>query len=165
MDLPVAVTTPPTPPPPAPRWRRILFHPLMAVPLFIIISQQLGEKGYPFSNFPMYSNPSDWDDYIYLTDAQNQPIGIQPHVGMSSAKLNKVFNNTMKDFGLRQSAVKRNAPPEIESKVGAEVLAKARRWSENRQRPLPQPTRLHRVIIELQPDGRLTERTHFVAEG
>ena len=67
MDLPVAVTTPPTAPPPAPRWRRILFHPLMAVPLFIIISQQLGEKGYPFSNFPMYSNPSDWDDYIYLT--------------------------------------------------------------------------------------------------
>lgn len=158
------VSAPPVAPPP-PMWRRILFHPLMAVPLFIVITQQLGEKGYPFSNFPMYSNPSEWDDYIYLTDAQDQPVGVQPHVGISSAKLNKVFNNTMKDHGLRQSAVKRNAPPEVEKKVGDEVLLKARRWAENRKRPLPQPTRLYRVIIERQSDGRLTERAHLVTEG
>lgn len=158
------VSAPPTPPPP-PLWRRILFHPLMAVPLFIVITQQLGEKGYPFSNFPMYSNPSDWEDYIYLTDGEDRPIGVQPHVGMSSAKLNKVFNNTMKNHGLKLSAVKRNAPPEVEKKVGDEVLQKARRWAENRKRPLPEPTRLYRVIIERQPDGRLTERTHRVTEG
>lgn len=137
----------------------------MAVPLFIVMTQVLEESGYPFSNFPMYSNPSDWDDYIYLTDAQDQPIGIQHHVGMSSAKLNKVFNSTMKEHGLKQSVVKRHAPPEVEKRVGDAVLIEARQWAENRRRPLPQPTRLYRVIIERQPDGRLTERTHLVTEG
>jgi hypothetical protein len=44
-------------------------------------------------------------------------------------------------------------------------LEKARRWAENRNRPLPEPTRLYRVIIERHPDGRLTERTHLVTEG
>lgn len=164
MNPTLDASVPPAAPPP-PLWRRVLLHPLMAVPLFIVLTQQLGEKGYPFSNFPMYSNPSDWDDYIYLTDGQDQPIGIQPHVGISSAKLNKVFNNTMKEHGLRQSAVKRNAPPEVEKKIGEAVMAEARQWAENRRRPLPVPTRLYRVIIERQPDGRLTERTHLVTEG
>ena len=150
---------------PRPMWWRVVFHPLMAVPLFIVITQKLEEKWYPFSNFPMYSNPSEWDDYIYLTDGQDRPIGVQPHAGVSSAKLNKVFNNTMKKHGLKQSEVKRNAPPDVEKKVGDEVLGVARGWAENRQRPLPQPTRLYRVIIERQPDGRLTERAHLVTEG
>ncbi len=157
-------SVPPAAPPP-PLWRRALLHPVMAVPLFIVVTQMLDEHWYPFSNFPMYSNPSDWEDYIFLADAQDSPIGIQPHVGISSAKLNKIFNNTMKEHGLRHSSVKRNAPPDIEAKVGDEVLLRARRWAENRERPLPQPTRLYRVIIERQPDGRLTERTHLVTEG
>lgn len=136
----------------------------MAVPLFILITQELKEKWYPFSNFPMYSNPAEWDDYIYLTDSQDQPIGIQFHVGMSSAKLNKIFNTTMKEHGLKTSAVKRNAPPDVEGRVGAEVMAKARRWAENRKRPLPEGARLYRVIIERR-EGRLHERSHLVTQG
>jgi hypothetical protein len=150
---------------PPPLWRRIVFHPLMALPVFIFITQRLGETAYPFSNFPMYSNPADWDDYIYLTDGEDRPIGVQPHAGVSTAKLGKLFNRLMKDHGLRQSAQKRNAPPDVEAVVGRKVLAKAREWAEGRRRPLPEPTRLYRVIVELQPDGTLTERSHLVTEG
>jgi len=113
----------------------------------------------------MYSNPSEWDDYIYLTDAQDRPLGVQPHVGLSAARLNKIFNTTMKAKGLRNSAAKRNAPPTLEREIGQEVLLTARKLSERRQRPLPQPTRLYRVIIERQPDGRLVESSHLVTEG
>lgn len=148
-----------------PRWRRIVFHPLWALPAFIVITQKLKEKAYPFSNFPMYSNPGEWDDYIYLTDNQDQPLGVQPITGVSVAKLGKIFNNSMKAHGLKQSVQKRNAPPEVEAVVGREVLTKARRWAENRRRPLPQPTRLYRVIVERNSNGELTERRHLVTEG
>jgi hypothetical protein len=150
---------------PVPLWRRIVFHPLMVLPLFILLTQELRESAYPFSNFPMYSNPADWDDYIYLTDGQDRPIGVQPHTGVSTAKLGKIFNHSLKAHGLRQSAQKRNAPPDIEAAVGREVLAKARGWAEGRRRPLPEPTRLYRVIVERQPDGTITERSHLVTEG
>jgi hypothetical protein len=150
---------------PVPRWRRIVFHPLWALPIFLFVTQKARESAYPLSHFAMYSNPSDWDDYIYLTDAQNQPLAVQHATGVSVAKLGKVFNNSLKAHGLRQSAQKRDAPRDIEAAVGLEVLAKARRWSENRRRPLPQPTRLYRVIVERTGDGGLSERTHLVAEG
>ena len=148
-----------------PLWRRIIFHPLMILPGFIVITQKAKEKAYPFSNFPMYSNPSEWDDYIYLTDGQDQPLAVQPFTGVSTAKLGKIFNTEMKKHGLKQSIQKRNAPPDIEAAVGREVLTKARRWAENRRRPLPQPTRLYRVIVERTPNGELSEQGHFVTEG
>ncbi len=145
-------------------WIRFI-HPLLAVPVFIFVTQKAGEKYYPLSNFPMYSNPSDWDDYVYLTDAEDKVLPIQWHTGLSCARLGKIFNTTMKKHGLKQSAVKRNAPPDVEAQVGQAVLADARSMAEKRQRPLPEKVRIHRVIIERQEDGRITERTHLVTEG
>jgi hypothetical protein len=146
------------------RWRRVLFHPLMALPAFIVLTQELEERCYPFSHFPMYSNPVEWDDYIYLTDATGTVVGTNHHTGLSASKLNKTFNRKMKDAGLRSSASRRNADPVLESKAGAQVLEWARQLAERRKRPLPRPVRLMRVIIERRGDA-LVETPHMVAEG
>ncbi|MGI8602024.1 MAG: hypothetical protein ACR2OZ_03395 [Verrucomicrobiales bacterium] len=146
------------------RWRKIVFHPLLALLAFVIITQALDEDAYPFSSFPMYSNPTVWDDFIYLTDASGEPLGITPHTGLSASKLNKIFNSKMKDVGLRSSASRHYANPELESKAGVYVIETARRLAERRRRPLPEPVRLMRVIIERHGNS-LTEASHLVVEG
>lgn len=150
--------------PPAPLWQRLLFHPLMSLPAFVLLTQELEEKVYPFSHFPMYSNPADWDDYIYLTDAAGQVVPITHHTGLSAAKLNKILNNKMKEVGLKSSQDRREAVGGLEETAGRDVLERARRLAERRQRPLPRPVRLHRVIIERR-GTELVETPHQVAEG
>jgi hypothetical protein len=162
MTQPPAVE--PLPDTAPPLWRRILFHPLMALVVFVVATQKFEERVYPFSSFPMYSNPSAWDDYIYLTNANGEPLGIAPHTGLSASKLNKIFNNKMKEVGLRSSADRRAARPDLEAKAGADVLRTARSLAERRGRPLPMPVRLMRVIVERQGQ-QLTETAHLVIEG
>jgi hypothetical protein len=136
----------------------------MALVVFVVVTQKLEERVYPFSAFPMYSNPDDWDDYIYLTDAAGEPVGITPHTGLSASKMNKIFNNKMKEVGLRSSAQRHAAQPDLEAKAAADVLRTARQLAKRRNRPLPQLVRLMRVIVE-RHGQQLTETTHLVAEG
>ena len=157
--------TPSESPGPGPaRWRSVLFHPLMALPVFVVLTQRIEERCYPFSHFPMYSNPVEWDDYIYLTDASGAVIGTNHHTGLSASKLNKTFNRKMKNAGLRSSASRRSADPDLESKAGTDVLRWARQLAQRRNRPLPEPIRLMRVIIERRGNS-LVETPHMVTEG
>ena len=94
-------SAPPVSARPRPLVLRILLHPAMALLLFIVLTQVAQERAYPLSNFPMYSNPSEWDDYLYLTDDKGAVLPIARHTGLSAAKMMKIFNNRMKTVGAR----------------------------------------------------------------
>ena len=59
-------------------------------------------ENYPFSNFPMYSSFSSRTYYLYLTDAEGQPLRTR-EFGLSSSGLKKIFD------GYRRIELKRFA--------------------------------------------------------
>ncbi len=53
------------------------------------------QEAFPFSHFPMYSNPSSEQDYYYLAEAENeagsQPLPVSQLTGLTSAKVGKIY--------------------------------------------------------------------------
>ena len=48
-------------------------------------------ENYPFSNFPMYSSSGKHTYYLYLTDADGQPLKTR-QFGLSSSTIKKIFD-------------------------------------------------------------------------
>ena len=136
----------------------------MALLLFIVLTQVAQERAYPLSNFPMYSNPSEWDDYLYLTDDKGAVLPIARHTGLSAAKMMKIFNNRMKTVGLKRSEERKNPPKDKEAEVGAYVVRKAREIADKIGEPLPEKVRVIRVIIQ-RSGNTITETPRMVFEG
>ena len=60
------------------------------------VKAQRGEW-YPFSNFPMYSNFEETAYYVYITDLDDKPVGIQPTFGTWPTKVKKAYDAKLKD--------------------------------------------------------------------
>ncbi len=136
----------------------------MGLALFIVLTQAAQERAYPLSNFPMYSNPSEWDDYLYMTDDKDAVLPISAHTSLSAAKMMKIFNNRMKTVGLKRSEERKNPPKDKEAEVGAYVVQKAREIATKNGTPLPEKVRVYRVIIQRTGDT-ITETPRLVFEG
>lgn len=52
---------------------------------------------YPFSNFPMYSNFEPQAYYVYITDREDKPVGIQPTFGTWPTAVKKAYDLKLKD--------------------------------------------------------------------
>lgn len=63
---------------------------------------------YPFSNFPMYSNFEPQAYYVYITDRNDNPVGIQPTFGTWPTAVKKAYDLRLKEVvkGLKENAVK-----------------------------------------------------------
>ncbi len=80
-----------TSPPPtlAARLARFPFKLLVVVVVFSLVV----EEYFPFSRFPMYSKPDDETWYVYVADAQGQPVAMLRHFGVSNTFVRKVFKS------------------------------------------------------------------------
>ena len=52
---------------------------------------------YPFSNFPMYSNFEPQAYFVYITDLDDKPVGIQPTFGTWPTAVKKAYDLKLKD--------------------------------------------------------------------
>jgi hypothetical protein len=66
---------------------RTRFRCLLVMALLCLVLRE----NYPFSNFPMYSSFSSRTYYVYLTDAEDQPLKTR-EFGLSSSGLKKIFD-------------------------------------------------------------------------
>ena len=66
---------------------------------------------YPFSNFPMYSNFEPQAYYVYVTDLQDNPVGIQPTFGTWPTAVKKAYDSKLKELvkQLKDDAAKSGA--------------------------------------------------------
>ena len=69
----------------------------MALVVIAVLLQWIGEE-FPFSNFPMYSNLSPKSDYLYLTNAKDQPMGCQSIFNLKTDVLKKMYNARLKEL-------------------------------------------------------------------
>ena len=62
---------------------------------FTVLCLVIGEQ-YPFSSFPMYSSFSHDTYYIYLADRFDPPIAAQLKLGVSTARMKKIYDSQLR---------------------------------------------------------------------
>jgi hypothetical protein len=62
---------------------------------FTMLCLVIGEQ-YPFSSFPMYSSFSHYAYYIYLADRFDRPIAAQLKLGVSTARMKKIYDSQLR---------------------------------------------------------------------
>jgi hypothetical protein len=73
-------------------WRRLRVHPIFPLLCILPLTQAIRDE-YPFSHYPMYSQPTDRDLYFqYLADANGKPIAALTHTGISPSQLGKKYS-------------------------------------------------------------------------
>lgn len=122
--------------------------------LVITASLMIGEH-YPFSNFPMYGNPSPVPvDYYFLTDATGEPLPASKLTGDTAPKIKKRLNSSLKEWADAHPKIGRsNMPPEIRAAITRDILDTFVQQSKNRGTPLPDRVQLWRGTIHTSPRG------------
>jgi len=83
-------------------WYAYWSHPIyLFIPFVIFLSKT--KENYPFTDYPMYSNPGPGPiTYYYITNADNQPLPVQWHCGITSPRMKRRyerdFSNHRKKF-------------------------------------------------------------------
>ena len=65
--------------------------------ILILLSLWLGEW-YPISNFPMYSTFSHSNNFIYISDGQDQPISLESEFGFRTAFIKKIYDSRLRNL-------------------------------------------------------------------
>ena len=72
--------------------RKSRFGVLLTFTVFCLV---IGEQ-YPFSSFPMYSSFSHDTYYIYLAGRFDRPIAAQLKLGVSTARMKKIYDSQLR---------------------------------------------------------------------
>ena len=96
---------------------------VIALPAFCVLSLLLGEN-YPFSNFPMYGNPSPTSQYFHLTDGDDHPLPFSKLTGKRAkdgGALGKMIR-TYRDQRLKELHLKGKELPEADRNMAAQKV-------------------------------------------
>ncbi len=84
---------------------------------------------YPFSDYPMYSQFKGEEYYLFLKDADDEPVPCKAF-HTSAPKLKKRFKSKLKDLAKEEKVRERNVSAEGLARIGGETLESYRRSSE-----------------------------------
>lgn len=125
------------------------------------------KENYPFSNFPMYSSFSDHTFFVYVSDADDQPIAIEVLTAIRTGRLKKVYDSQLRSVAKKLGKRKRELSVEERHDIGLETL----RWffSSSRDEVKPylkkyQVLKLYHVDITID-EGEVSEHSpQMIAE-
>ncbi len=133
--------------------------PLAALLALVVLCLALKEN-YPFSHFPMYSSFTDFTFYVYLTDAEGDPIPTETITYIRTGKIKKIFDSELKTLSKDLDKRKRELTPADKEDAGLLVL----RWYYNNAPSASRPRldalgalELHQVDIVVA-DGEIVEK-------
>lgn len=134
--------------------------PLKTCVLMIALCLILKEN-YPFSNFPMYSSFSDHTFFIYVSDANDQPIPIEVLTAIRTGRLKKVYDSQLRSVSKKLGKRKRELSVEERHDIGLETL----RWFFSSSRDEVKPylkkykqIKLYHVDLTIE-NGKVAEQT------
>ncbi len=136
--------------------------PLTALLIYCAISLLL-EENYPFSHYPMYSNPGSDRSYYIVADADGQPIPIADLTGITCPKVGKMYRKKAGELASRLKLDRGSLPTEQQQKVGEEIFAQLRLYAKQLNKSLPDKLVLQKVDINLR-DGKITENPKVLAQ-
>ena len=137
-------------------------HAIFPILVYIALSMILKEN-YPFSHFPMYSNPSTKPlSYFYLADGEGEPLRLLYHTGLTTSRLTKRVGNEKRKY--EKGDLKEE---EIVAKAGVDVLRFIRKMNAKRSKTRPLPEDIQLVQMRITLDGSesgFTEERIYVAQ-
>lgn len=113
--------------------------------LLVIVLCLVLKENYPFSNFPMYSSFSDHTFFIYVSDADDQPIAIEVLTAIRTGRLKKVYDTQLRSIAKKLGKRKRELTVEERHDIGLETL----RWFFSSSRDEVKPYLKKYKIIKL----------------
>ncbi len=146
-----------------------LRQPIFAVSLLTAVSLMAGEF-YPLSNYPMYSDPDERENYLYLArlgpDETYVPLPVRELTGISAPKVKKMYKARLRSRVASATKVRsrRRVPTARErADAGMNLLDFLAGQAEQRDSPLPARTALIEVWIVYDGINGYHERPTLVA--
>ena len=153
----------PHPPQSRGRLAALVRHPLFLFFVLVFLAYQIKEF-YPFTHIPMYSDPEPRAPYMFLADADGDPIGVRAQCGVTNPKMRKMYHGRMKQYCREFGFDPDQVSPEVEKKIAREVVTFLREEAIKRNRPLPDTVRLMSAVVVPSEDG-FTENFSLLFEG
>jgi hypothetical protein len=168
METPTSIPSPdPTAETTGNSWfGRLRRHPIFPLLLLLPITQMVRDQ-YPFSHYPMYSNPSPAPlSFVYLADAEGKPLPVLWHTGVTSSQVAKKFgreNGRLKELEIKLAKKEKRSPrlePEVRPEAANEVLQFLRQQSQGRAKDRQLNGVISLMFITISAHGDRFDETH-----
>jgi hypothetical protein len=150
---------------PAPADRRFWLwrSPLLVLAAYCLISLFLREN-YPFTHYPMYSNPSAERSYYVVADAVNgEPLPIADLTDITCPKIGKIWRTKASELSTALKKNKNDFTVADKQSVGLAIFKQLRGYAKEKNRTLPDKLQLSRVDIGFE-DGKVVETPEILAK-
>ena len=146
------------------RWAPWARSPIIVLAIYTALSLIIREN-FPFSNFPMYSNPSA--DRMYYTISGPDGIGlpVQTLTGITSPKIGKIYRKKTEEFANKTKIKPSAFTPEQVGGIGLEIISYLRNEARNlgNLEKMPPKLQINRIWISYE-DGQIVERPSVIAQ-
>jgi hypothetical protein len=110
------------------------------------------KENYPFSHYPMYSDPDPTAFYHYLTDGEGKPLATYAYTGKSAAQVGKIIRTRSLEHAKMLGMEAKKMPPAEWDAVCRDTLAYLHAQSQSNGTPLPAKVRIMRTDIRFEKD-------------
>ena len=136
--------------------------PITTLIIYCILSVVIREN-FPFSNFPMYSNPSPERFYYTVSEADGKGLPIATLTGITSPKIGKIYRKKADELSKKIGVSPNKFTPEQIQGLGLEILTFLRHEAANKKQTLPAKLQINKIVISYQ-DGKIVETPSIFAK-
>lgn len=149
-----------------PLWPRIVSFfktsPITTLLIYCVLSVIIREN-FPFSNFPMYSNPSPERFYYTISEADGKGLPVATLTGITSPKIGKIYRKKADELSKKIGVSPSKFSPEQVQSLGLDILTFLRHEAENRKQTLPAKLQINKITISYK-DGKIIETPTIFAK-
>jgi hypothetical protein len=138
--------------------------PLTVLAIYCLLSLYLREN-YPFTHYPMYSNPSAERSYYVVADAATgEPLPIAELTGITCPKIGKIWRTKAAELAgkLKTSKTELSHSEGGDQTIGLAIFSQLRGYAKDRNQTLPARLQLRRMEISYA-DGKVVETPDILA--
>ena len=144
--------------------KRVSRQGLMLIILFVFCAGSLLVKeNYPFSNYPMYSDPDPFAQVYFLADHEGKPLPLYEMAFVTSPNLGKILRKRQQDRAKALKISVKDLSPEDQASIGKELVSYLRSQSAylTKSDKLPKAVQIMRTTIQFE-NGEVVERPEVV---
>ena len=134
--------------------------PLVTLAIYCTLSVLIREN-FPFSHFPMYSNPTAERIYYTISGPDGKGLPIQTLTGTTDPKIGKIFRTEAEELRKKEH-LKHDLTDEQVEGIGKKMIAYFRQEAKNRGQNLPEKIQINRIYIGYE-NGQITENPIVIA--
>jgi hypothetical protein len=147
-------------------WTRVISFfgtsPITTLIIYCVLSVLIREN-FPFSNFPMYSNPSPERFYFTISEADGKGLPVGTLTGITSPKIGKIYRKKADEFSKKTKVSPSKFDAAQVQAIGLDILTFLRHEAENRKQTLPLKLQINKIVISYQ-DGKIVETPSVFAK-